>query len=104
MAYINDTKYYVFRGGGDDTAIEDCIYIKDKVTQKTLAIPVSLFDELVAMRHPQLVEGMGLEKVQYRTYKKHAGNTGVDALARVLGKPVTNINMASVGGIKKKDV
>ncbi len=81
---MNNEEYYIYRGGGET---EDHIYIHVKETDKTLEIPVSLFDELVVMRYPQLVEGLVLEKVQKRAWNKHGGSLGCDALAKIMGKP-----------------
>lgn len=99
MAYINDDKHYVYRGGGE---AEDFIYIQNKILNETIAIPVSLFDELVVMRYPQLIEGHGAERVENRVWKKHNQQSGAQALGRAIGK--IDVSLEIKGGFKKKDV
>lgn len=77
MAYINDEKHYVYRG---EAHIEDQLFVKYKSNDKVVAIPFSLFDELVVMRYAQLEEGMAVEKIQKRALKKYQGTTGAKAL------------------------
>lgn len=103
MAYTNNEKHYIWRGGGED---EDQLYITFKEAKLEIKIPMSLFDELVVMRFPQIVEGMALAKVQKRAWKKHGGSLGADALARVLGKETVQdlIEGVKKGGIKKENV
>lgn len=79
MAYINDEKHYVYRAEGHS---EDMLFVKYKSDNQVVAIPFSLFDELVVMRYAQLEEGLAVEKVQKRASKKAQGQTGGDALER----------------------
>lgn len=79
MAYINDSIHYVYRGEGHT---EDQLFVKYKSNDKVVAIPFSLFDELVVMRYAQLEEGLAVEKIQKRASKKYKGSKGAEALER----------------------
>lgn len=99
MAFVNNEEFYVWRGGGETG---DELYISFKRQGVETSIPVVLFDELVVMRHAQLLENLMLDKIQKRAYKNHYGSLSCEALARLMGKPTALGNLLKITKSKKK--
>lgn len=99
MSYIRGD-YYSWVGGTDESEFihiasptiecRDCGDVrchKPDHYLTWLVMPMEVFDELVAMRHAQLVEEGRLEQAEQRAAEKYAGNGGCYALRRKLGLP-----------------
>ena len=84
-AWDDGERIHIWVENGDDGCL-DSVWAENHANPAGVALPMKRFDELVAMRHADLVESGKLREAQQRALRRHGGNGGAEALQRLIGQ------------------
>ena len=91
-AWEDGERIHIWAENGNDGCL-DSIWAENHVNPAGVALPLKRFDELVVLRHAELVESGKLAKAQRRALKRHGGNGGAEALKQMMDRGSRSENM-----------